>query len=534
MRRHRDKKVANPGCIKLGRFKPDINEEYEVQLVIKIQSMEKPLFGLTTKDLRRLAFDFATQMNIQHRFNTEIRMAGYDWLCGFLSRHPELSIRKPEVTNIARAVGFNKAQLQKFFEIHRSLLTRDEYTPMQVWNMDETGITNLHKLGNIIASKGSKSVGKITSGEKGRTVTVICASNAAGGYIPPMIIFPRKRMVDSLMHNAPVGAIGHCSNSGWTDVESFMKWLKYFTSIAKPCKEKKHIIILDGHYSHKTLEAVEFSLSNGIELLTLPPHCTHKMQPLDKTFFKPLKTAYNAAADTWMVAHRGKKISFYEIAEIFAVAYNRTATVEKSVNGLRACGLLPFNDCIFSDDDYVEVATEEQECSRQAVSSQSDMSSHALLEDQRSPRSLENEQLVGDQEAQQSQRTEENQALDGHHDVQQSQRLQEHQEVNGRQEVLQSREITLQRDVPSTSSLSESARKTKRFLFQLCTPSQDTSSAKPRRGSTRVSEQSQHVTLSPYKKLLKEKNQRKKHFSATKKTTVTRKAVGKKKQELCY
>ena len=94
--------------------------------------MEKSLFGLTTKDLRRLAFDFATQMNIQHRFNTEIRMAGYDWLCGFLSRHPELSIRKPEATNIARAVGFNKAQVQKFFEIYRSLLTRDEYTPMQV------------------------------------------------------------------------------------------------------------------------------------------------------------------------------------------------------------------------------------------------------------------------------------------------------------------------------------------------------------------------------------------------------------------
>ena len=74
-----------------------------------------------------------------------------------------------------------------------------------------------------------------------------------------------------------------------------------------------------------------------------------------------------------MVAHRGKRISFYEIAEIFAVAYNRTATVEKSVNGFRACGVWPFNECIFSDEDHAEVATEEQECSRQAVSPQSDM-----------------------------------------------------------------------------------------------------------------------------------------------------------------
>ena len=81
-RRHRDKKVANPGCIKLGRFKPDINEEYKAQLVIKIQSIEK-LFGLTTKDLRRLAFDFATQMNIQHRFNTEMRTLVMIGLVGF-------------------------------------------------------------------------------------------------------------------------------------------------------------------------------------------------------------------------------------------------------------------------------------------------------------------------------------------------------------------------------------------------------------------------------------------------------------------
>ena len=271
LRRYRDKKVANPGCIKLGRFKPDINEKYEAQLVIKIQSMEKSLFGLTTKDLRRLAFDFATQMNIQHRFNTEIRMAGYDWLCGFLSRHPELSTRKPEATNIARAVGFNKAQVQKFFEIYRSLLTRDEYTPMQVWNMDKTGITNVHKPGNIIATKGSKSVGKITSGEKGRTVTVICASNAAGGYITPMIIFPRKRMVHSLMHNAPVGAIDHCTNSGWTDVESFMKWLKHFTSIAKPCKEKNTLLYWMDIIVTKPLKQWSFHYQMELNYL----HCLH-------------------------------------------------------------------------------------------------------------------------------------------------------------------------------------------------------------------------------------------------------------------
>jgi len=211
LRRHRDGKVANPGTVNLGRFKPDLNAEYEAQLVTKIQFLEKPLCGLTTNDLRRIAFNFATEMNTQHRFNKEKKMAGHDWLNGFLSRHPELSIRKPEAINIGRAVRFNKANVQKFFEMYGNVLTSQEYTPMQVWNMDETGITNVHKPGNIIATKGAASVGKLTSGEKGRTVTVVCVSNAAGSYIPPMFIFPRKRMVESLMNNAPLGAVGLCT-----------------------------------------------------------------------------------------------------------------------------------------------------------------------------------------------------------------------------------------------------------------------------------------------------------------------------------
>ncbi|ESO05351.1 hypothetical protein HELRODRAFT_145888, partial [Helobdella robusta] len=80
--------------------------------------------------------------------------------------------------------------------------------------------------------------------------------------------------------------------SGWTDSECFMKWLNHFTFIVKPSKKDKHLIFLDEHHSHKTLEAVTFCRENGIELITFPPHCTHKMQPLDVSFFKGLKAAY--------------------------------------------------------------------------------------------------------------------------------------------------------------------------------------------------------------------------------------------------
>ncbi|KAK0068382.1 jerky protein [Biomphalaria pfeifferi] len=67
----------------------------------------------------------------------------------------------------------------------------------KIWNMDETGISTVQKPVKIIGSKGTRQVGSVTSAERGQTVRVLCAMNAAGTYIPPIFIFPRKRMVDS-------------------------------------------------------------------------------------------------------------------------------------------------------------------------------------------------------------------------------------------------------------------------------------------------------------------------------------------------
>ena len=58
------------------------------------------------------------------------------------------------ITNIARAVGFNKPHVERFYEIYRELIERHEYEPSRIWNMDETGITCVHRPGKILASKG--------------------------------------------------------------------------------------------------------------------------------------------------------------------------------------------------------------------------------------------------------------------------------------------------------------------------------------------------------------------------------------------
>ena len=77
--------------------------------------MERALYGLTTRDVRRLAFEIAERQGIQHPFNMSSGMSGINWLDGFLKKYTDLSIRCPEATSLARAVGFNKPKVQHFF-----------------------------------------------------------------------------------------------------------------------------------------------------------------------------------------------------------------------------------------------------------------------------------------------------------------------------------------------------------------------------------------------------------------------------------
>ena len=140
----------------------------------------------------------------------------------------------------------------------------------------------VQKPGHIVAKKGAKEVGRMTSGERGKNVTVLCALNTGGNYKPPMFIFPRQRMAEWLMRDAPTGAVALCNPSGWADSESFFKWPDHFVFVAKPTPEERHLLILDGHHSHKTLAAIDFVTEHGIYMITLPPHSTHKMQPLGR------------------------------------------------------------------------------------------------------------------------------------------------------------------------------------------------------------------------------------------------------------
>ena len=352
LERHVNKKIRNSGTTDLGNFKPALTSSLENQLVEHAKKLQDMFFGLTPESLRELAFDIAKANHINVPFRNANHKAGKDWLAGFLKRHPELSIRQPEATSFNRAIGFNRTQVKRFFDLLKSILQKETITSNMIYNVDETGITCVQKPSKVIAKKGTKQVGRITSAERGKTVTAVSSMNAIGNYIPPIFVFPRKRMYPALLKGAPQGSKGYTSKSGWIDSNIFLQWLFHFKEHACPRVDKKALLILDNHSSHLSLDAINFAKENHIIMLSIPPHTSHKLQPLDKTFFGPLKTFYNREIDKWLISNPGKRVSNWELCELFCHAYEQVATVQKALNGFRCAGIVPFNPDIFGDEDF--------------------------------------------------------------------------------------------------------------------------------------------------------------------------------------
>jgi DDE superfamily endonuclease len=62
-------------------------------------------------------------------------------------------------------------------------------------------------------------------------------------------------------------------------------------------------LILDGHSSHVNMAFISLADSFRILILILPPHSTHRLQPLDVGLFGPLVKAYSKRLDAY--THRG-------------------------------------------------------------------------------------------------------------------------------------------------------------------------------------------------------------------------------------
>lgn len=114
----------------------------------------------------------------------------------------------------------------------------------------------------------------------------------------------------------------------WMTKELFLNWRCHFVASIPGgvSLENRHLIVLDGHGSHVTVQMIEQSNKLGIDLLTLATNTTHGLQPLYVNLFGPFKIYFKSKQASWMVNNLEAEVKRFELVELACMDFKRALT----------------------------------------------------------------------------------------------------------------------------------------------------------------------------------------------------------------
>ena len=117
---------------------------------------------------------------------------------------------------------------------------------------------------------------------------------------------------------------------------------RYLSQSQKKAGNQPRLLIMDGHSSHITGDLIALCMQKNIDLLILPPHCSHLLQPLDVGVYGPLKRYHAQEVDRYTQAGI-TRIQRAHWVEIFIQIREKALTTHNIQAGWKGAGLITFN-----------------------------------------------------------------------------------------------------------------------------------------------------------------------------------------------
>ena len=179
--------------------------------------------------------------------------------------------------------------------------------------MDEKGflLGVLGKTKRVYTKDGGFNKEKLKTGQDGSRdwISLIATICQDGSSLPPWIIYPSDSgtVLDTWLEDfKPDQLLGwfSASESGWTNHQLAQEWLvklfDRFTRKKARNQRDTRLLITDGHSSHLNIDFLDLCERLNIVVCILPPHSTHRLQPLDVGIFSPLATTYSHQLANWL------------------------------------------------------------------------------------------------------------------------------------------------------------------------------------------------------------------------------------------
>ena len=273
-----------------GKWQPRaLTQAEECVLIGHVTSFGKRGFPLRPADVRSMGKEL---LQTRRPGGGDADEMSYNWQVAFLDRHPEMVKKQPRQMSIARATALNRDYFNAWFDQYEDILQSHEIDdPKYIWNIDETGVNECPVTGTFIVGDKIRSPFLIPR-ERGENITIMSYCNAAGEKSPPMVIMKGNNVMERWAEHMPRGWHLRVSTSGYSKKHLFAEYGNIFINYlhSRQQLDQTNLVILDGHPTHTYNSLFLLTLKrNNIEVISLPPHTTHYLQPLDQVPYAAFK-----------------------------------------------------------------------------------------------------------------------------------------------------------------------------------------------------------------------------------------------------
>ena len=271
---------------------------------------------------------------------------GKNWTTNFVRRQPDLRTRFNRTIDYQRVLCEDPDAFKAWFRLVRNTIDKYGIVEEDIYNFDETGFLMGQICSEMVITSAERQNRPRTAQQGNREwVTVIQGVSSDGFTVPPYIIVAGKNHLSTWSYDSPLPRdwrIAVTSN-GWTTNERGLDWLRHFENHTRlRTKGTYRLLILDGYESHHSTDFELLCKENNIITLCMPPHSSHKLQPLDVGCFRALKRSYGAEIEKLMRV----QITYISKEDFFPAFHTafRTALTELNIRGgFRGSGLVPYD-----------------------------------------------------------------------------------------------------------------------------------------------------------------------------------------------
>ena len=170
------------------------------------------------------------------------------------------------------------------------------YTPFHIWNVDENGC-NASKSGlkKVLARKGTRNVHTQIFNKRKRLRVLTSIKFTASQSILHSFIFKGKMRLKDYIQHFEGGSTMAMQVKGYMTSYLFFIWMDHFIQQLKELEDlspfNRQLI---EQKNHVTLQVIQKVNAHGVDMISLPSHTFHALQPLDVACFKPFKIVFRA------------------------------------------------------------------------------------------------------------------------------------------------------------------------------------------------------------------------------------------------